>query len=116
VEGRKVYVAFDADYAINPDVRHAMVRLFFVLSVAGAEVFVLTDWDLGQARGIDDWLVRQSRSNGHHNPADVLKALLAKAKPFIESVNASALDLAFVCSELEKVLIPGILLNSFVNR
>jgi putative DNA primase/helicase len=85
-----------------------MVRLFFVLSAAGAEVFHM-NWDLARGKGIDDYL-SELRSNGEqHNPADVLKTLLADAKPFIESVNASALDLDLVCSELEKVLIPGLL-------
>jgi hypothetical protein len=41
LRGRKVYLAFDADAASKPEVRHANIRLFFLLSVAGAEVIVV---------------------------------------------------------------------------
>jgi hypothetical protein len=101
--GRKVYLAFDADSSINPDVRHALFRLFFILSVSGAEVFQLTTWDIGQGKGIDDNLVTQFQANGQCKPEDALKGLLASAKPFMETIEATALDLSLVCSELAKV-------------
>src|SRR5208337_4293309 len=37
--GRKVYICFDVDCSINPNVREALVRLFFILSTVGAEVY-----------------------------------------------------------------------------
>src|SRR5271165_752060 len=106
--GRKVYLGFDADWAINPQVRHAMVRLFFILSVAGAEIFQLTNWDIAQGKGIDDYLVNQQTAGKSQCP-DILKALLNAATPFVDSVNATALDLDLVCSELQNVFIPGLL-------
>jgi hypothetical protein len=32
--GRRTYLCFDADYAINPDVKHGLFRLFFILSAS----------------------------------------------------------------------------------
>jgi hypothetical protein len=101
--GRHVYLGFDADYAINPQVRQALFRLFFLLSVSGAQVFQLTSWDPAKAKGIDDFLVAQ------RNPVDALKNLLAAAKPFIDTIEPTALDLGLVSSELQKVFIPDLL-------
>jgi hypothetical protein len=107
--GRKVYLGFDADCAINPDVRQAMIRLFFLLSGAGAEVFQLTSWDLAQGKGIDDYLIGQFRSNGQDKPEDVVSRLLAAAKPFVETLQPTPLDLALCQSEWRKVEIPDLL-------
>jgi hypothetical protein len=107
--GRKVYLAFDADASIKADVRHAMFRLFFLLSVVGAEVYQLTTWDVAHGNGIDDYLVDQLQSNGQCPPADVLKRLVSGAKPFIETVRKTSLDLGLVRSELTKVDLPDLL-------
>jgi hypothetical protein len=101
--GRRVYLGFDTDCAINPQVRQALFRLFFLLSVSGAQVFQLTSWDPARAKGIDDFLVTQS------NPSEALKNLLSAAKPFIETIEPTALDLGLVSSELQKVFIPDLL-------
>jgi len=111
--GRKVYLAFDADCAVNPDVRQACIRLFFILSSCGAEIFQLTDWSLSEGKGIDDYLLGQFRSNGQCKPQDVLGRLLTAAKPFIDSLESTPLDLALVCSELGKVYIPELLREQF---
>ncbi len=103
LRGRKVYTAFDADVASKPDVRHASIRLFFLLSVAGAEVFQLTSWDEGQAKGIDDYLVAEIRDDPQRGPADIIKMLLADAQPFIGSFSKGKVDLDAVESELKKV-------------
>jgi hypothetical protein len=53
--GRKVCLAFDADWAVNPKVRQALFRLFFIMSASGADVFQLCTWALDQGKGIDDY-------------------------------------------------------------
>jgi putative DNA primase/helicase len=114
--GRKVYLTFDADCTINPDVRHALFRLFFVLSCSGAEVFQLTNWQQSQGKGIDDFLVNQLQTNGQCPPEQVLKNLLAGAKPFIDTVQPTALDLGLVSSELKKVFIPTALRSQLCKQ
>jgi len=114
--GRKVYLGFDADQTIKPDVRQALFRLFFILSASGAEIFQLSTWDLAEGKGIDDYLVNKASSNGQHKPQKVLKDLLSGARPFIESVQSTPLDLALVCSELRKVQIPDILRSQLCKQ
>jgi hypothetical protein len=106
--GRKVYAAFDADLNINPNVRQALIRLYLVLAASGAELYQLS-WDLSEGKGIDDWLVGRLRSNGHDQPEEVLKALLADAKPFVETIQRTSLDLGLIYSELIKVYLPDLL-------
>jgi Protein of unknown function (DUF3631)/Domain of unknown function (DUF3854) len=98
--GRKVYLAFDADYAVNPLVRQAQIRLFFILTYSGAEVFQLT-WDLSAGKGIDDYL-----ANGKHNASKLLADLIAKAKPFDKTLTPTPLDLGLVICELNSVHLP----------
>jgi Protein of unknown function (DUF3631)/Domain of unknown function (DUF3854) len=106
--GRKVYFAFDSDCTINPNVRHALFRLFFVLSVSGAEIFQLTNWTIEQGKGIDDFLVGQA-DDDRTKAAEFLRALISSASPFTDTVQSTAFDLALVKSELEKVRIPSLL-------
>jgi hypothetical protein len=113
--GRKVYLAFDADCLINPNVRHALFRLFFVLSVSGAQIFQLTSWPLSQGKGIDDFLVGQLQANGQCPPTEVLKKLIAGAKPFIETVEPTSLDLGLVAGELRNVRISPTLRDQLVR-
>jgi len=82
-----------------------MLRTFLILTVAGAEVCQMS-WKSGEGKGIDDYLVNQCRRNGQHPPTSVLGALVAQAKPFIETLTPTALDLGLVVTELQKVLIP----------
>jgi hypothetical protein len=58
--GRKVCFGFDADCDINPLVREALFRLYFILCAQGAECFQLTNWKEDQGKGIDDFLVKQT--------------------------------------------------------
>ena len=60
IRGRKAYLAFDVDTASNPDVRHAEIRLWFLLRAAGTEVYQLTNWDERRGKGIDDFLINQT--------------------------------------------------------
>jgi hypothetical protein len=106
LRGRKTYLGFDADSEIKPQVRRALFRTFFLLTISGAEVFRLR-WDINQGNGLDDYLV--SQSNRQRKPEDVLKDLMAAAKPFIETVNATSQDLGIVCSELVNLKIPKLL-------
>jgi putative DNA primase/helicase len=104
--GRICYLGFDADFTINPDVRHAMFRNFFLLTISGAEVFQL-QWDISQGKGLDDYLA--SQSNGERKAEDLLRDLLGAAKPFIETLDPTALNLAIVQSEFRHLKIPDLL-------
>jgi DNA polymerase I-like protein with 3'-5' exonuclease and polymerase domains len=99
VNGRKVYLAFDADASINPSVRHATIRAAFLFSVEGAEVFQLTSWDMDSGKGIDDLLVNSAR-NGEGTPAETLAMLMADAVPFFDSIRKNKIDLDAVAAEL----------------
>ena len=54
--GRSVYLAFDADYGTNSEVRQALFRTVLAFTKLGAIVRVMR-WDTG--KGIDDHLVAQ---------------------------------------------------------
>jgi Domain of unknown function (DUF3854) len=56
LSGRRVSLAFDADFRSKADVRHAMIRQAFLLSINGAEVYQLTTWAEEEGKGIDDLL------------------------------------------------------------
>jgi hypothetical protein len=107
VKGRKVYLAFDADASINPEVRHATIRAAFLLAVEGAEVFQLTSWDLEQAKGIDD-LLATSAKNGEGTPAEVMAMLMGDAVPFFDSIRRNKIDLDAVAAELIGVRMPSL--------
>jgi hypothetical protein len=113
--GRKVYLGFDADWTVNPKVRQALFRLFFIMSVSGAEVFQLT-WDMTEGKGIDDYLANQLRSNGQHSREAVLKDLLSAATPFIDSLQSTPLDAALISAELRHVRIPSILRSQLCRQ
>lgn len=53
---RKVYIAFDADYRTNKQVRQAMFELAFRLEKHGAIVKIVT-WNAKNGKGIDDYIV-----------------------------------------------------------
>jgi hypothetical protein len=78
-------LAFDADQTTKSEVRHALIRLYLLLSKAGAEVYQLTTWHLEQGKGIDDYLVAQ----GSERSAETLRALIAAAKPFSETLSSA---------------------------
>lgn len=54
--GRNVYIAFDADFRTNKQVRQAMFELAFRLEKQGAIVKIVT-WDPRDGKGIDDLIV-----------------------------------------------------------
>lgn len=56
---RNVFIAFDADFRSNKNVRLAMFELAFRLEKQGAKVKIVT-WDSNQGKGIDDYLVSQT--------------------------------------------------------
>jgi uncharacterized protein DUF3854 len=101
VRGRKIYIAFDADASFNAQVRHASIRLFFLLNAAGAEVYQLTSWEISEGKGLDDYLVTQ-QAQGVTAKA-VLDMLIADAAPFVDTIHNNKVDLDAVASELEKV-------------
>ena len=55
---RQVFLAFDADLTSKFDVRKALFRTFLLLAAQQADVFTITSWDGGEAKGIDDLLAR----------------------------------------------------------
>jgi hypothetical protein len=111
--GRKVYLGFDADFLIKPEVKQALMRTFFILSVVGAEVYQLTSWQPEEGVGIDDYLVCKAGGNGQASKA--LKDLLQGARAFIDTIQPTPLDLGLVCTELRKVLIPPVLAEQLVR-
>jgi hypothetical protein len=104
--GRLALLGFDADCFTNPQVRQAFFRLFFVLSIAGAQVSVLI-WDSAQGKGIADYLVKQGK--------DGLATLLAPARPFLEILERTPLDLGLISAELKAVFIPELLREQLAN-
>ena len=54
-ELRKASIAFDADYAHNPNVQRALTRLTGTMQRAGLEVETLK-WEESQGKGLDDYL------------------------------------------------------------
>jgi len=54
-ELQRVSIAFDADYARNPNVGHSLIRLSEMLRQAGMEVETLR-WEEGEGKGLDDYL------------------------------------------------------------
>lgn len=112
--GRQVYLAFDADWIINPEVRQALIRTFLVLSAQGAEIFLLS-WDLAQGNGIDDHLADKTKSNATRAAA-VLMDLVGGAKPFIDAINPSPLNLALIQTEFGRALIPSLLRDQLIKQ
>ena len=82
---RRVYVCFDADKLKKPGVRHAEIRLCFLLHSAGAEVFVLS-WPLSEGKGIDDYLAGKAGTDTEKQRA-ALQKLIDGAKPFLETLE-----------------------------
>lgn len=109
LRGRSAYIAFDADAQINPNVRHALIRFYIMLSAAGCDVFQLTSWDIDAGKGLDDFIVKQELSE-QIKPADTLKLLINDATPFHETITDTALDLQLVAKELGRADITKLLL------
>jgi hypothetical protein len=104
IRGRKIYFFFDADASINPKVRRAEIRLFFLCRAAGAEVFRATSWDASSGKGIDDYIVGAIKEDPDISRETIVEMLIKDAQPFIASVHKrNTVDLDIVESELEKV-------------
>ena len=63
IHSRKVYLALDVDTASDPHIRHAEIRLFFLLRATGAQVYQLSSWQPRQGKGIDDFLVNRTEES-----------------------------------------------------
>jgi hypothetical protein len=87
VRGRKVILLFDADASLNPEVRRAEIRLWFLLRTSGAEVFRGTSWDASQGKGVDDFLVNATKEDPDTSRETVVEMLIKDAQPFISSIN-----------------------------
>ena len=98
--GWKVSLAFDADFRSKADVRHAMIRQAFLLSINGAYVYQLTTWREADGKGIDDFLVARAGFDEEIRRS-VFEELEAEAQPFFQTILPT--DLPFVETELEKV-------------
>jgi hypothetical protein len=100
LSGRKVNLSFDADFRRNAEVRHAMIRQAFLLSIHGADVYQLTTWSEEDGKGIDDYLVLKAGLDDGIRRA-VFEALVTRAQPFFQTIAPT--DLPFIETELVKV-------------
>lgn len=70
---RKVYIAFDMDNPVNPQVQKALQRLVDKLAELGAECLVLS-WPSTDGKGLDDYLANKP------GPRNALLSLLSQAQ------------------------------------
>jgi Domain of unknown function (DUF3854) len=85
--GRTVYLAYDADQAINRDVCQAAIRIWMLLSLAGATIKQL-EWDRSEnKKGIDDYLASVAGSDPDRQKA-AFEELCAAAKGFLETMQS----------------------------
>jgi hypothetical protein len=103
LRGRRVYMCFDSDADVNPETRCASIRLFLLLSSAGANVYQLVSWDISQGKGIDDFLVQSIKDDPSTTAPDQLSMLTKDAALFIDTIQPNKVDLDFVIAELVKV-------------
>ena len=83
-KGRRVYIAFDADAANNPDVRHHEAILARKLTALGARVYLVRIPAKEPHWGMDDWL-------GMPGGPESFPALLLAAQPFEHATDRPAL-------------------------
>ncbi len=100
--GRKVYIAFDADFRTNPSVRQALIRAAILLHKQGAEVKILT-WPLSSGKGLDDYLVNMA--NGSRTATEVLEALYEKTSNLCDVVEPC--DLRTIQLEITRAQLGG---------
>jgi Domain of unknown function (DUF3854)/Protein of unknown function (DUF3631) len=108
--GRKVHLAFDADLTTKPEVRQALIRLYFLLCSVGSEVYQLTTWPL-ETKGIDDYLVSQGTNNDK-----TIKALIAAAQPFIGTLSATLQDALLVQKELPRIEFGNLVRDQLIKQ
>jgi hypothetical protein len=102
--GRKVYIAFESEP--DPDTRQAMIRLFLLLSAAGAETYQLTSWDVSEGKTIGAYLAGLDEET---TPDEMLKMLIADAALFVDTIKATPLDLELTKKELGLVELSALL-------
>jgi Protein of unknown function (DUF3631)/Domain of unknown function (DUF3854) len=100
--GRKVYIAFDADFRTNPSVRQALIRAAILLHKQGAEVKILT-WPLSSGKGLDDYLV--NTANDSRANTEVLEALYEKTSNLCDVVEPC--DLHTIQLEITRAQLSG---------
>lgn len=84
-KGRNVYLAFDADLWVNPQVRKALYELSLRLHNEGAIIKIVT-WELSGGKGIDDFLVYyESKGEKAEDVLEVLKKDSSSLENFINS-------------------------------
>ncbi len=64
-ELQKVSIAFDADYARNPNVARALDRMTETLSQAGLQIETLK-WEESEGKGLDDYLKTRLTEHFYH--------------------------------------------------
>lgn len=88
-KGRTVYLAFDADLWVNPQVRKALYELSLRLYNEGAIIKIVT-WEPTEGKGIDDFLVYHE-SKGR-KAEDVLEALKKDSSSLENFFNSDHTD------------------------
>lgn len=94
LSGRRVYVAFDADYRTNATVQTALNKLVAFLEGRGARVLVVSvpEVDADPKTGVDDWIARHGdpapleRDASPFAPADVGHERLSRDERLRRSV------------------------------
>jgi hypothetical protein len=86
--GRTFYIAYDADFIKNPDVRKALFSLSITLQNMGVIVKIAT-WDYSKGKGIDDYLVDGGDLVEIKQNALLLLSFIEKNKEYINDVLTS---------------------------
>ncbi|MGA7881752.1 MAG: DUF3854 domain-containing protein [Terrimicrobiaceae bacterium] len=107
---RSVYLAFDADITTKFEPRKALLRTFLLLAAQQADVFLITSWDVDQAKGIDDFLAKAE------NPAQELQLLVKDRTPFLDILGKNTADLRLAEEELRAVELPRLARTQIVRQ
>lgn len=84
------HLAFDVDLACKFEVRRALLRTCLLLAAEGAEVYLITSWDVSDGKGIDDFLAKAE------NPVEQLELLVKDRTPVISILDKTPADLQLV--------------------
>lgn len=97
VRGQIVYIAFDMDNPVNPQVQKALERLTDKLTLQGAECQVLS-WPSTEGKGLDDYLA------GKASPRDALLNLLQEAQTPAHMQRVLAMNAAYVYDKMQDMV------------
>lgn len=89
LEGRTIFLAFDMDLWVNPQVRHALWEFAIRLYAHGAIVKFL-NWDVAEGKGLDDFLTKKETDG--NKAATVLQKLKDSASDLWNSINRDNID------------------------